>query len=245
MRRGVGAISSMFGFQPDDGGASPTTPLQLSPRDLVIAPIPHAVAAELVTRYHYLHSAPAAVKLSLGVFVGAEIRGTAIFTAGPINAFQLVEGATQDDCWTLARLWIADELPRNSESRVLAIILRALRRCTAIKIIASYADPAVEHDGIPHLGYVYQACNFAYTGLSEAQPLMAIGDAPFRHTRSIASVAGTHSRRYFELHGLAVRLQPTIPKHRYLYFVDPDWRSRLRVPVLPYPKKEVEPRGSA
>jgi len=28
-------------------------------------------------------------------------------------------------------------------------------------------------------------------------------------------------------------------KHRYLYFLDPEWHSRLSIPVLPYPKLEV------
>jgi hypothetical protein len=27
-------------------------------------------------------------------------------------------------------------------------------------------------------------------------------------------------------------------KHRYIYFLDDSWRTRLLVPVLPYPKKD-------
>jgi hypothetical protein len=200
--------------------------------------IPAPVAREVVARRHYLHTAPAAIKACFGAFAGDALQGVVIFTAGPINTFRLVEGATPDDCWTLARLWLADAWPRNAESRVLAIILRALRRHTAVKIVVSYADPAVTHGGIPHLGYVYQACNFVYTGVSAAQPLMAIGAGPFHHTRSVASGAGTHSRRYFERQGVAVRLLATLPKHRYVFFVDRAWAGRLRMPALPYPKCE-------
>ena len=66
---------------------------------------------------------------------------------------------------------------------------------------------------------------------------MAVGDAPPRHTRSIASVAGTHSAAHFRREGLAVRLIPTVAKHRYLMFVDPSWRTRLRIPAMAYPKR--------
>ena len=52
--------------------------------------------------------------------------------------------------------------------------------------MVSYADLAAGH-----VGTIYQAAGWLYSGLSEAQPLMAIGDGPPRHTRSIASVLGT------------------------------------------------------
>jgi hypothetical protein len=197
------------------------------------------VARVVVERHHYLHSAPAALKACFGVWAGDVLQGAVIFSAGPINAFRLVDGVTRATCWTLARLWLSDDLPRNSESRVLGVILRALRRTTAVQVVVSYADPAVTHAGLPHLGYVYQACGFTYTGRSNAQPLMAVGTGPFQHTRSLASAAGTHSRRYFERQGLLVRLQPTVGKHRYLYCVEAAGRTRLRVPALPYPKAET------
>ena len=38
--------------------------------------------------------------------------------------------------------------------------------------------------------------------------------------------------------GVEVRLVPQSPKHRYITFLDRSWRSRLKVPVLPYPKKQ-------
>jgi hypothetical protein len=33
-------------------------------------------------------------------------------------------------------------------------------------------------------------------------------------------------------------LLPQKPKHRYVYFLDPDWKPRLIPEVLSYPKKE-------
>lgn len=229
--RGVGASSSTAHSQWDDGGASPTTPLQVTPRDLELRMIPPAVAANLFVCWHYLHSAPAGVKLTLGVFVGERLAGAVALNAGPINAHRLVDGAQREDGMCLARLWLSDDLPPNSESRILGLLVRFLRKNTSVRFLVSYADPAAGH-----VGTVYQAAGWLYTGLANAMPLMDIGAGP-RHTRSISSVHGTHSTVFFRQHGLSVRVVPTVGKHRYLIFVDPTWRDRLRIPVISYPKK--------
>lgn len=232
---GVGCTA---GDQPAGRGSTPAAALQFLPRALIVRTLPPAVAGDLFVRFHYLRSAPAGVKLTFGVFAGERLAGAVALNAGPINAHRLVEGALREDCLCLARLWLADDLPRNSESRVLGLVVRLLRRHTNVKFLVSYADPAAGH-----VGTIYQAAGWLYTGVSEAQPLMAIGDGPPRHTRSIASALGTHSAAHFRRQGLAVRLVATTPKHRYLMFVDPAWRNRLRSPVLPYPKKEGDRVG--
>jgi hypothetical protein len=155
------------------------------------------------------------------------------FGVGPANAYSLVKEAKPDDCLTLTRLWLSDELPRNSESRVLGIVLGNLKRHTNLKLLVSYADPVQGH-----LGIIYQATNWIYTGLSETMPLYDLGDGKVRHSRSFSHAFGTHSVQYFAKRGIAVKLAPQSAKHRYVYFLDPAWQCRLRVPLLPYPKKE-------
>lgn len=205
---------------------------------LTVRPVPIAVAKVLLVRHHYLHTMPGGTQLAFGVFAGPRLLGAATLGVGPKNAHRLVAGAAPDDCLTLTRLWLADELPRNSESHVLGQVLRALRRHTAIRFVLSYADPAQGH-----VGTIYQASNWLYTGLSEAMPLLDLGDGITRHSRSLAHAFGTHSRRHFARHGIAVRLIEQAPKHRYLYPLDPAVRGRLTVPILPYPKKEVPDGG--
>ena len=77
LARGVGATSSTARYQRDDGGASPTTPLHMSPQSPVIAPIPHTVAARIVAERRCLHSPPNAVCLGWGVFAAGELLGVA------------------------------------------------------------------------------------------------------------------------------------------------------------------------
>jgi hypothetical protein len=90
-----------------------------------------------------------------------------------------------------------------------------------------------------HLGTIYQATGWVYTGPSEAMPLYDLGDGKARHSRSLSHAYGTHSVQHFSRHGVLVKLVPQQAKRRYLYFLDPDWRRRLKGPALPYPKAEV------
>ena len=150
---------------------------------------------------------------------------------GPINAHLLVDEATPDDCLTLTRLWLSDELPTNSESRFIGIVLRSLKNHTNLKFLLAYADPARGH-----VGTIYQATNWLYTGLSQATPLYDIGDGRQHHSRSLGHIFGSHSLAHLRRQGVEVRLVPQQPKHRYLYILNPSWRSRVRAPVLPYPR---------
>jgi len=177
--------------------------------------------------------------LTLGIFLGESLLGAATLGAGPYLAYHIVEKAKPDDCITLTRLWLADKLPANSESRVLGTILRHLRKDTSLKFVMTYSDPCAGH-----FGTIYQATNWLYTGLSSAIPLYDIGDGIARHSRSLAHELGSHSLKHFAANGLDVKMVPQSAKHRYIYFLNDDWRSRLEVAVLPYPKKERDVDGS-
>ena len=199
---------------------------------LDIRPVPMAIAKMLFVRNHYLRSLPGGTCLNIGIFAGDRLLGAVALGAGPPNSHSLVEGAVWGDCLALTRLWLSDELPHNSESRTLGLVIRAIRKHTSVKFLLTYADPSQDH-----VGTIYQATNWLYTGLSAAMPLYDLGDGVARHSRTIAHSYGSHSVRYFADHGVDVRLVPQESKHRYVYFVDPRWRGRLRVPVLPYPVK--------
>jgi hypothetical protein len=161
------------------------------------------------------------------------------FGAGSFYGYKLVNEANADDAITLTRLWLSDELPKNSESRVLGMALRELKINTTIKFVLAYSDPVFGHVGI-----IYQATNWLYTGLSYATGLYDIGDGALHHSRSLAHQLGSHSIDYLVLQGINARIVPQQAKHRYIYFLDESYRHRLVVPVMPYPKKEGVNIGS-
>ncbi len=212
-------------------GSIPSPALQ----SIRVQPIPFAAARQILVRHHYLHSLPGGTQLAFGAFVEGRLLGAITFGVGPYNAFALVDGACPDDCLTLTRLWLSGELPSNSESRVISVCLRYLKKYTSLKFIITYADPAQGH-----VGTIYQATGWLYTGLSEATPKFDIGDGVARHSRSLAHAFGSHSLKYLSGRGLKVKVLPQIPKHRYIYFLDQNYRNRLKAPALPYPKKETD-----
>ncbi len=230
--RAGGADRSTPTLQVGDGVSNTTPALQPHARDLVVQIIPPHLAWAILVRDHYLHSMPGATRLCLGVFLDRRIMGAVTLGAGPINGHRLIDGAARDDVWTLSRLWLDDALPKNSESHVLAVVVRSLRRFTAVKVLIAYADPAAGH-----IGTVYQAAGWLYTGAPHSLPLLDLGDGIPRHSRSVGSTFGTHSVRYLRRCGLPVSRVPQAPKHRYVVFVDRTWSTRLRVPALPYPTR--------
>ena len=215
----------------EGAGSNPATALH----GLRLMPISHVEAKNLIVPNHYLHSLPGGTKLSLGIFLNARLLGALTLGVGPYLGYKIINGAYPDDVVTLTRLWLSDELPRNSESKVLVMALRSLKRDTSLKFVLAYSDPSAGH-----FGTIYQASNWLYTGLSSATPLYDIGDGILHHSRSLAHSLGSHSVRYLTSQGIDVKTVPQSAKHRYVYFLDPSWKSRLSVSILSYPKKELE-----
>ncbi len=212
----------------------PGAPL-IRPKDIVLKPVPYLVGKDVFERHHYLHSISAGTLLLLGAFIGDRLLGAVQFSRGSTQAHRIVAGANARDGITLARLWLSDELPSNSESRVLAISLRLLHRFTTVKFIVTYADPDAGHPG-----HVYQASNWLYLGQSWGDDPIDIGDGRLWSARSLSNRYGTSALSYLRRVCPKAERVKRIGKHKYVYFIDPAWTNRLLVPVLPYPKEHEE-----
>ncbi|MBI4311519.1 MAG: DNA methyltransferase [Chloroflexi bacterium] len=197
-------------------------------------PIPRAAARQLCEHKHYLRSYPGGSLLDIGAFAGNQLLGVAVLAVGPANIHRLFLEAKQEQVVDLSRLWLDDRLGRNSESRVLAIVVRLLRRHqSTIKALVAYSDPQVGHSGV-----VYRAAGFAYVGLSDSMPRYRLPDGSMLHSRSLSHAFGSHSRRHFAAHGVQLELVRQEAKHTYLACVDRSWAARLARPILPYPRQE-------
>lgn len=124
--------------------------------------------------------------------------------------------------YELNRLCRVDEL----EEPLSAFVAACLRRLRAENwIIVSYSDTGMHHNG-----YIYQACNFLYTGQTKQRTDKYVP-------------GGKHARHYTDGDQGEFRLVRTA-KNRYVYFatfsktLKKQWREALNYPVLPYPKAE-------
>lgn len=206
-------------------------PSRSIPKTLAVRPVPPVVVRPLIEHEHYLRSMPAAPRRCFGVALGDELVGAVVFTSGARHGHRLLAAASPQEVATLARLWLSDVLPRNSESRVLGIVLRELRRTTPWKLVLSYADPAVGH-----VGTIYQATGWLYLGETAGETYVRLGDGKLHHPRSVYERFGSNRVGHLRSTGVPARREPVGGKHRYAYVLDPAWGWRLRGLARPYPR---------
>jgi hypothetical protein len=217
-------------------------PLQLTfaaRTGLSIEPIGKATASEVVVTHHYLHRPPP-ISYSFGLYQDHELGGVVTFGTPPSRHLQ--QGVCPEDpsrVIELNRLWVADVLPRNTESW---FVSRALHLLPPFLVI-SYADTSKGH-----MGYVYRALNFHYAGWTDRERAKPRVD--------YLSPTGLHSRDAFRKgEGRASVKVPRPPKVKY-WTATGDRRERrdltraccwpvLDWKVLPPPTEHVQHRLSA
>src|SRR3990167_4339642 len=162
----------------------------------------HATKAALTPciEAHYLHRWPAVVPCRLALWLDGVVVGACVFAFPPRETVKRYKGMV----WELARLWLAPECPRNSETFFVARALRHVRRThPGLVGVVSYADPSVGHTGL-----IYRAGNWRSDGRT---------DADRRTPRFDYVVAGKrYSRRAHCPAGVITRV-PRTSKYRFFY----------------------------
>ena len=195
-----------------------------------ISEITYAQAMSVVVARHYLHRKAPCSK-AFGLFLDDDLKGVVCYgtpssaplrrgIAGPHNAMNVIE---------LTRLWVCDSVPKNGESYLIG---NTVRQCGK-EIVVSFAEAAQGH-----LGVVYQATNWLYTGLSAKRTDWKI-EGVDKHCQTIADkYTAEELRAEF---GDRFSNQPRPRKHRYVFINAKGTRKAalmadLRYAVQPYPK---------
>jgi len=114
---------------------------------------------QFVEAHHYSHSVFGVTgKFFFRVMHEGELVGAAIFGAPAGMGVAKKYDPEGKGLVELRRFVMVDEAPRNSESRAIGAMLRALKQ-KGVAFVLSYADPAAGH-----LGTIYRATNFKYLG---------------------------------------------------------------------------------
>ena len=226
--RGCSLMVEQSLIQEKDKGSSPIQPLQFFKCGL-------KDVSGFIKQYHYSHSHPGGVDFAFKVTMNDVLVGACIFgyMAGNIKASCVLRGIEDAKYYReLMRLVLLDQIEKNSESKFVGWCLRWLKKETSLKAIISFADP---HYG--HIGTVYQASNWLYTGLQKSpRPRIFIADREL-HPKSCYNLYGTSSIKLLENLGLQVSTSCREPKHRYVYVFDKTLQNRLKYEVVPYVKK--------
>jgi len=196
--------------------------------------IDNATAQQVVVTHHYLHR-KAPCSQAFGLFDDAgELRGVVMYGTPSSSSLRAgIAGKDQaSNVVELTRLWIDDSTPKNSESYLIG---NSIKHC-AKEIVVSFADTSQNH-----LGIVYQATNWIYTGLSAKRTDWQVQGID-KHGHTWADKYTAVEMR--ELFGDRFTLVPRSRKHRYIYLNAKGKRKQELMALLkyqqqPYPKPEL------
>ena len=214
-------------------------------KEIVLRVIPAKIANPFVAAHHYSGTFVRNSQLHFGAFLYGALHGVLSF--GPsmdkTKTITLVRDTPWDGFVELNRMAFDDILPRNAESYCIGRALREIKKqAPQIKWVISFADGCSCGDGT-----IYRASNFILTGIKRNLTIM---ETPFGGT--VSKVLLTANWDCVSVREMCARLGVPV-KHRgmaewkalgfrekegfmlrYVYFLDPSYRSRLTVPELPF-----------
>lgn len=204
-----------------------------SPKRLFfIRQVSYQTAMKIVIENHYLHrKAPCSVAYGLFCNSCQNIAGVIVYGT-PSSSSLRVGICGEDESFNvieLTRLWVIDGTPKNTESYFIGNTLPLINK----EIIVSYAEI---NQG--HIGVVYQASNWIYTGLSAKRTNWSI-EGINKHSQTIADKYTSEEIK--RIYGNRFKLVDRPRKHRYIYFNASKKRKKellqkLKYKIQPYPK---------
>jgi hypothetical protein len=222
-----------------------------SAKDITLKPIPASRANPLMKELHYSGKVVPNSQLHIGVFLHGKLEGAMQF--GPPmdkrKMLPLVEDTDWNGMMELNRMAFSDNLPRNSESRAIAVAMKLMKEhAPHVEWILSFADATQCGDGT-----IYRAAGFVLTGIRENKQMIRMPDgeviAQGTITRAGKNGGMAIKRRFDEKYGtdLYQNTSPSVKQLlevggewmegyqlRYIYFINPEARERLTVPVIPF-----------
>jgi hypothetical protein len=205
--------------------------------DYEIRKISYKEAMDIVTERHYLHR-KCPVSHAFGLVRKNDFKIVGVVTYGVSPSSTLLKGICGPEeaknVYELNRLWVDDRVPKNGESYLIANTIRLLDR----EIIVSFADSSQKHVGI-----IYQAANFLYTGLSaKFKDPKVVGKENMHHATYANGLTNAQVIEKFGAENVTFVERPR--KHRYIYFNCSRTRkkqllAKLRYKVIPYPKQDA------
>ena len=204
--------------------------------DYEIKTLSYQEAMTVVVEKHYLHR-KCPVSRAYGLFKISSGECVGVVTYGVSPSSTLLKGICGPEeaknVYELNRLWVSDEVPKNGESFLIANTMCLLDR----EIVVSFADTSQGH-----LGVVYQASNFIYTGLSSKfKDPKVKGKENMHHATYAHGMTNAQVIEKFGEENVVFVERPR--KHRYIYFncdkrKKKELLSKLRYKITEYPKRQ-------
>lgn len=229
-------------------------------KDITVKVIPARIAVDFIKKHHYSGKVCVNSCLHLGAFYNGHLHGVMQF-GSPLDRRKVLglvvdsdgKPAPWNDMLELNRMAFDDVLPKNSESRCIAVAIRLIRKnAPNIKWILSFADGMQCGDGT-----IYRASGFQLTGFSTGsmwvlpEELAKINDGPVAHRMKVQNKVSPISKWVLtQTGGKNLTMQQCAERFgghladgymlRYIKILDS--RYHLAVPEIPY--SEIAARGA-
>ena len=200
-----------------------------------IIPIEPKETYDWLLNVHYAKRIPQIMK-AFGLYDDDKLVGVVTYgiPASPSLCMGICGKEYTEIVLELNRLCLLDN-HKNLASKLVSGSIKQLPKPT---IVVSYAD---NKQG--HVGYVYQATNFLYTGLSEKRVYWAIRGLEHKHSKTISD--GMTLEKIKEKYGDDFYYTERSRKHRYIIFHGSKndkkiLKSKLKYKTQPYPKGKTK-----
>lgn len=216
-------------------------------KEIELKVIPSSIANPFIKAHHYSGKVVNNSCLHFGAFLDGGLHG--VMSYGPSldkrKIMGLVEGTGWNEFLELNRMAFDEYLPRNSESRCIGQSIRLIKkRAPQIKWIISFADGCSCGDGT-----IYRASNFVLTDIKSNKNLCLLPNGEKIHKMTLESNPTTPRKElggksYYDVTGGGFNFMRYVDfvkgkildgwQLRYLYFIYPEYRKRLTVPIIPF-----------
>jgi hypothetical protein len=195
----------------------------MSKNSFSVMKIPSQETYEWLLKKHYAHRIPS-ISCAFGLYENNILLGVCTF--GMPASRPLIKGVCggkyMDKIIELNRLVVESE-----ETNITSGFLSRCLNMMSNYIVISYADTEQGH-----IGKIYQACNFIFTGTTKQRTDIGLND-------------GKHCRHYDKNIDYKINRVNRSQKHRYIYFCGDKRFKReaikvLKYPVEPYPKGDTK-----
>jgi hypothetical protein len=194
-----------------------------------VLPILYSETKPFILHIHYAKRLPS-ITYSFGLFKGSELVGIVTYGSPPSQA--LCRGIAGDAYKNIVLELNRLVLKNNVKNEASFLVGNSFKILPKPLIIVSYADTSQNHTG-----YIYQATNFLYTGLSEKRTEWRQKNTN-KHSKTICTQYSLKERKdnpdkFYIIH------RPR--KHRYIYVLankkdKKNLLKKLKYPILDYPK---------
>jgi hypothetical protein len=159
-------------------------------KDMVVKQITCKEARPYIATFHYSKTMPDSTKFVFAGYLGDKLCGIVTYGMGTGKSqySSIIPQIQNGEYVELTRLWCAQEMPKNTESKLISTSLKMLPK--EVKLVISFADSSKEH-----VGTIYQATNWYYLGSNKGGKTLICEDGVVKHTRLL----GIYKMRHPEL----------------------------------------------